>query len=64
MSNNTFPYFQQAVVNFSASWCNPCRAAAPGYHELADKYSSMIFLTVDVDELAVSLLLIVCMDLF
>ncbi|KAJ8537173.1 hypothetical protein K7X08_035574 [Anisodus acutangulus] len=41
-----------AVVNFSASWCNPCRAAAPGYHELADKYTSMIFLTVDVDELA------------
>ncbi|KAJ8552885.1 hypothetical protein K7X08_020278 [Anisodus acutangulus] len=41
-----------AVVNFSASWCNPCRAAAPGYHELANKYTSMIFLTVDVDELA------------
>lgn len=40
------------VVNFSASWCNPCRAAAPRYHELADKYTSMIFLTVDVDELA------------
>ncbi|KAK4363536.1 hypothetical protein RND71_018777 [Anisodus tanguticus] len=41
-----------AVVNFSASWCNPCRAAAPGYRELANKYTSMIFLTVDVDELA------------
>ncbi|CAN4105327.1 unnamed protein product [Withania somnifera] len=40
------------VVNFSASWCNPCKAAAPGYHELADKYTSMIFLTVDVDDLA------------
>ncbi|MCD9638640.1 hypothetical protein HAX54_022730 [Datura stramonium] len=40
------------VVNFSASWCKPSRAAAPRYHELADKYTSMIFLTVDVDELA------------
>ncbi|XP_009760475.1 thioredoxin H4-1 [Nicotiana tabacum] len=40
------------VVNFSASWCNPCRTAAPAYHELADKYTSIIFLTVDVDELA------------
>ncbi|KAF3663632.1 Thioredoxin H-type [Capsicum annuum] len=41
-----------AVVNFSASWCNPCRAAAPGFNELAHKYTSTIFLTVDVDELA------------
>ncbi|KAG5616355.1 hypothetical protein H5410_016179 [Solanum commersonii] len=51
-----------AVVNFSASWCNPCRAAAPGYHELADKYTSMIFLTVDVDELAVSFLCFVLLS--
>ncbi|KAF3665711.1 putative thioredoxin H10 [Capsicum annuum] len=42
----------KAVVNFSASWCNPCRAAAPGFNELAHKYTSTIFLTVDVDELA------------
>ncbi|GFP89388.1 thioredoxin h-type [Phtheirospermum japonicum] len=40
------------VVNFSASWCSPCRQIAPAYRELADKYSSHIsFLTVDVDEL-------------
>ncbi|KAG8380994.1 hypothetical protein BUALT_Bualt06G0074700 [Buddleja alternifolia] len=40
------------AVNFSASWCNPCRQIAPAYSELADKYSSILFLTVDVDELA------------
>lgn len=40
------------VVNFSASWCNPCRSIAPAYNELADKYHFMLFLTVDVDELA------------
>ncbi|KAI3458415.1 hypothetical protein Pfo_015078 [Paulownia fortunei] len=40
------------VVNFSASWCHPCRQIAPAYRELADKYSSILFLTVDVDELA------------
>ncbi|XP_052195417.1 thioredoxin H-type [Diospyros lotus] len=39
------------VANFSASWCSPCRVIAPAYRDLADKYSSMIFLTVDVDEL-------------
>lgn len=44
------------VVNFSASWCTPCRVISPAFADLADKYSSMMFLTVDVDELAVSVL--------
>ncbi|GFY84441.1 thioredoxin H-type 9 [Actinidia rufa] len=39
------------VANFSAAWCGPCRTIAAAYCELADKYSSMIFVTVDVDEL-------------
>lgn len=45
---------EQVVANFSASWCGPCRSIASEYRELADKYPSIIFLTVDVDELAVS----------
>ncbi|KAM7277142.1 hypothetical protein ACFE04_019008 [Oxalis oulophora] len=40
------------VANFSASWCNPCRKIAPTYCDLADKYTSLIFITVDVDQLA------------
>ncbi|KAL6980888.1 hypothetical protein U1Q18_022524 [Sarracenia purpurea var. burkii] len=39
------------VVNFSAAWCSPCRVISLAYCELADKYSSTMFLTVDVDEL-------------
>ncbi|KAM0948027.1 putative monodehydroascorbate reductase (NADH) [Dioscorea sansibarensis] len=39
------------VANFSASWCGPCRMIAPLYAELSEKYPSLIFLTVDVDEL-------------
>ncbi|KAM7494692.1 hypothetical protein LguiB_029301 [Lonicera macranthoides] len=40
------------AVNFSASWCSPCRAIAPAYIELADKYlSTFMCLTVDVDQL-------------
>ncbi|CAA7028818.1 unnamed protein product [Microthlaspi erraticum] len=40
------------VVNFKASWCLPCRKLAPIYQELASTYTSMIFVTIDVEELA------------
>ncbi|XP_047316163.1 thioredoxin H4-1-like [Impatiens glandulifera] len=40
------------VANFSASWCGPCKGIAPVYSDLADKYPSLIFLTLDVDDLA------------
>ncbi|OAY67256.1 Thioredoxin H4-1 [Ananas comosus] len=39
------------VVNFSASWCAPCRYTAPLYAELSTKYPSLVFLTVDIDDL-------------
>ncbi|XXG40056.1 hypothetical protein AAC387_Pa01g0862 [Persea americana] len=40
------------VVNFSASWCGPCRMIAPFYTELSEKYPALTFLTIDVDELS------------
>ncbi|XP_039060034.1 thioredoxin H4-1-like [Hibiscus syriacus] len=40
------------VANFSAPWSAPCKSIAPVYSELADKYTSLMFLTVDVDALA------------
>ncbi|PWA43744.1 thioredoxin H-type [Artemisia annua] len=39
------------VANFSASWCGPCKSIAPYYIELSDKHPSLMFLTIDVDEL-------------
>ncbi|KAF6143014.1 hypothetical protein GIB67_041082 [Kingdonia uniflora] len=39
------------VANFSAAWCGPCKMIAPFYSDLSLKYPSLIFLTVDVDEL-------------
>ncbi|ETL38364.1 thioredoxin, variant 5 [Phytophthora nicotianae] len=42
---------RSVVVDFSASWCGPCRHISPAFHELSAKYPSTIFLKVDVDEL-------------
>ncbi|XP_020206738.1 thioredoxin H9 isoform X2 [Cajanus cajan] len=39
------------IANFSATWCGPCKMIAPYYSELSEKYLSIMFLLVDVDEL-------------
>ncbi|XP_043713346.1 thioredoxin H-type-like [Telopea speciosissima] len=39
------------VVDFTASWCGPCRLISPILAELAKKLPNVIFLKVDVDEL-------------
>ncbi|KAJ0610120.1 putative monodehydroascorbate reductase (NADH) [Helianthus annuus] len=42
---------REVIGNFSATWCGPCKSMAPYYIELSEKYPSLMFLTVDVDEL-------------
>lgn len=40
-----------SVIDFYATWCGPCKAIAPHFHELEKKYSSEInFMSVDVDQ--------------
>ncbi|MBQ2082101.1 MAG: thioredoxin [Lachnospiraceae bacterium] len=40
-----------AVVDFSATWCNPCRMLAPVMEELSDEYAGAVeFYNCDVDE--------------
>ena len=39
------------VVDFSATWCGPCRMLAPIVDELADEYAGRIFVAkADVEE--------------
>ncbi|CAN6930324.1 unnamed protein product [Brassica oleracea] len=40
------------VVYFSAPWCVPCKKIEPVFKKLASRYPSMIFVTIDVEELA------------
>lgn len=38
------------VIKASATWCGPCRAIKPKYHEMAQKFPNAVFASFDVDE--------------
>ncbi|KAM3411599.1 hypothetical protein ACQJBY_003336 [Aegilops geniculata] len=39
------------VIDFTATWCGPCRFISPILDEIAKKLPNVIFLKVDVDEM-------------
>ncbi|KAL3158313.1 hypothetical protein ABBQ38_010557 [Trebouxia sp. C0009 RCD-2024] len=37
------------IVDFSATWCGPCRMISPYFEELSTKHTGATFIKVDVD---------------
>ncbi|ONK65306.1 uncharacterized protein A4U43_C07F35770 [Asparagus officinalis] len=40
------------VIDFTAKWCGPCRFVGPAFEAFSAKYTDVVFLKVDVDELS------------
>jgi thioredoxin len=38
------------VVDFTASWCGPCKMISPKFEAMSEEFSSVEFYKVDVDE--------------
>lgn len=38
------------AVDFSATWCRPCRSIKPLFRSLSTKHKDVVFLEVDADE--------------
>ena len=38
-------------MDFTASWCGPCKMIGPYFEELAGKFPGVVFVKVDVDDL-------------
>ncbi|ONI19328.1 hypothetical protein PRUPE_3G272400 [Prunus persica] len=45
---------QLLVIDFSASWCGPCRLIEPAVHYMSTQFTDVDFAKIDVDELSVS----------
>uniref|UniRef100_A0A0K0E755 Thioredoxin n=1 Tax=Strongyloides stercoralis TaxID=6248 RepID=A0A0K0E755_STRER len=38
------------VIDFYASWCGPCKLIAPHFAKMAQQYTDVVFIKIDVDE--------------
>ena len=38
------------VIDFTATWCGPCKMVGPKFVELAPEFPKVVFVKIDVDE--------------
>ena len=38
------------VIDFTATWCGPCKMVGPKFVELAPEFPNTVFVKIDVDE--------------
>eukprot|EP00793_Prasinoderma_coloniale_P001435 PRCOL_00005210-RA len=43
---------KKVIVDFTATWCGPCKMIKPFFHELAEATPSVVFVQVDVDDMS------------
>ena len=41
---------KKLLVQYTASWCNPCKQLTPRLSNLSNKYDNVTFVKVDVDQ--------------
>jgi thioredoxin 1 len=41
---------KKLLIQYTASWCGPCRALTPRLANLSNKYSDVTFVKIDIDE--------------
>lgn len=50
-TSNAFKEKKLVLVDFYATWCGPCRTAAPIYGKMSAEIADVVFLKVDVDKM-------------
>lgn len=40
------------IIDYSATWCGPCRKISPVFKKISKRYSQNLFLKIDIDEYA------------